>query len=169
MRESHTFALGTAGFLLLGAGSVFFLRTQITHTNISLASEATYGITAKFDNIGDLGAGAPVSISGVEIGRVTGIGFDPMEHKAVISMQISREFSSIPKDSNASINTQGLLGRKFISLTSGRSDAYLEDQDKIVATRSAMSIENMVSQLLTHYLDAKDRAAMSADKSNARQ
>src|SRR3974390_490657 len=137
MRKSRTLDLGTGTFVLLGFAALFFLTTQTTSRGWSLASPPHYDVTAKFDNIGDLKVGAPVSMSGVEMGRVTGIAFDSKTYKAVVTMRIDARYNQIPTDSDASIYTQGLLGGKFVGLTAGGADTYLKNRDQIVLTKSA--------------------------------
>jgi phospholipid/cholesterol/gamma-HCH transport system substrate-binding protein len=163
MHHSHKMTIGAVGFVLLGVGSLIFLVTQIGKGGVSLTPHAMYAVTAKFDNIGDLKAGARVSMAGVEIGRVMRIDFDATEQRAVVSMRLNAEFNRIPNDSSASINTQGILGGKFVSLTNGGSEIYLKNNDRISQTRSATSLENVISQLLTHYLQAKSGSASGTD------
>ena len=67
--------------MLLGFAALFFLTTQTTSRGLSFFGPPHYEVTAKFDNVGDLKVGAPVSMSGVEIGRVTKIDFDPTNTK----------------------------------------------------------------------------------------
>ena len=73
MGKSKTLNLGTGAFVILGFAALFFLTTQVTSRGLSFGSTPHYDVTAKFDNIGDLRVGAPVSMSGVEIGRVVGL------------------------------------------------------------------------------------------------
>ncbi len=117
-------------------------------------------MTAKFDNIGDLKVGAPVSMSGVEIGRVSRIDLDTKEYKAVVTMSLLSKYNQIPTDSDASIYTQGLLGGKFIGLTAGGSDTYLKNKDQIDFTQSAFVLENLIGQMLANF--TKSSAASSA-------
>src|SRR5258707_14814419 len=124
MRKSRTLDLGTGSFVLLGFAALFFLTTQTTSRGISFASPPHYDLTAKFDNVGDLKVGSPVSMSGVEIGRVTKIDFDESDFKAVVVLRINAKYNQIPTDSDASIYTQALLGGKFIRLTAGGPDTY---------------------------------------------
>src|SRR5271156_4565032 len=106
-----TLNLGTGTFVLLGFAALLFLTTQTTSHGITLfSSPPHYDLVAKFDNIGDLKVGAPVSMAGVEMGRVTKIGFDTKDYKAVVFMRMDARFEKIPTDSDASIYTQGLLG-----------------------------------------------------------
>jgi phospholipid/cholesterol/gamma-HCH transport system substrate-binding protein len=164
MRKSHTLNLGTGTFVLLGFAALFFLTTQTTSRGLSFGSSPHYNLTAKFDNIGDLKVGAPVSMSGVEIGRVAKIDFDSKEYKAVVSLRIDNKFNQIPSDSDASIYTQGLLGGKFIGLTAGGAETYLKDKDQIDFTQSAFVLENLIGQVLANFTKSKadDQAAAAA-------
>src|ERR1700723_376978 len=151
MRKSRTLNLGTGTFVLLGFAALFFLTTQTTSRGLSFGSKPHYDLTAKFDNVGDLKVGAPVSMSGVEMGRVTKIAFDPKEYKAVVTMRMDARYNQLPTDSDASIYTQGLLGGKFIGLTPGGADTYLKDKDQIDFTQSAFVLENMIGQVLANF------------------
>ena len=151
MRKSRTLNLGTGTFVLLGFAALFFLTTQTTSRGLSFASPPHYDLTAKFDNIGDLRVGAPVSMSGVEMGRVTKIGFDSREYKAVVTMRMDARYNQIPTDSDASIYTQGLLGGKFVGLTAGGAETYLKDKDQIDFTQSAFVLENLIGQVLANF------------------
>jgi phospholipid/cholesterol/gamma-HCH transport system substrate-binding protein len=151
MRRSSALNVGTGAFVLLGFAALAFLTTQTTNRGLQVGSSAHYTVTAKFDNIGDLKVGAPVSMSGVTIGRVSGIDLDSKEYKAVVHMQLSSQYSQIPTDSDASIYTQGLLGGKFIGLTAGGADTYLKDKSQIDFTQSAIVLENLIGQLVANF------------------
>src|ERR1700733_11285892 len=141
IRKSRTLNLGTGTFVVLGFAALFFLTTQTTSRGISFASPPHYDLTAKFDNIGDLKVGAPVSMSGVEMGRVAKISFD-----------------TIPTDSDASIYTQGLLGGKFIGITAGGAETYLKNGDQIDFTQSAFVLENLIGQVLANFAKSGGKA-----------
>ena len=165
MRKSRTLNLGTGSFVLLGFAALFFLTTQTTSRGLSWFGPPQYELTAKFDNIGDLKVGAPVSMSGVEIGRVSKIDFDSNEFKAVVRLRLNERYNKIPTDSDASIYTQGLLGGKFIGLTAGGADTYLKNNDQIDFTQSAFVLENLIGQLLANFTKSKaddQQAAASA-------
>jgi len=150
MRKSRTTDLGTGLFVLLGFAAFFFLTTQTTSKGLSLGAKAHYDVTAKFDNVGDLKVGSPVTMAGVEVGRVAGIDFDSRDYKAVVTLSINSRFDKIPDDSDASIYTQGLLGGKFIGLTPGGSETYLKAKDQIDFTQSALVLENLIGQFLSN-------------------
>jgi phospholipid/cholesterol/gamma-HCH transport system substrate-binding protein len=151
MRKSRALNLGTGTFMVLGFAALFFLTTQATNRGISFTSPPHYDVYADFDNIGDLRVGAPVSMSGVEIGRVTSINFDSKIYKAHVVMRLNATYNQIPTDSDASIYTQGLLGGKFIGLTAGGADTYLKDKSQIDFTQSAFVLENLIGQVLANF------------------
>src|SRR5271165_6624655 len=162
MRNSRALSLGTGLFMLLGFAALLFLTTQTTSRGLSFGSKPHYDISARFDNVGDLKVGAPVSMSGVEMGRVVSIGFDWNAYKAVVTMRIDAQYNKIPTDSDASIYTQGLLGGKFIGLTAGGAETYLKNQDKIDFTQSAFVLESLIGQVLANF--AKSGAAAASEE-----
>jgi phospholipid/cholesterol/gamma-HCH transport system substrate-binding protein len=162
MRKSRTLNLGTGSFVLLGFAALFFLTTQTTSRGLSWFGPPHYELTAKFDNIGDLKVGAPVSMSGVELGRVAKIEFDSNEYKAVVHLRLNERYNKIPTDSDASIYTQGLLGGKFIGITAGGADTYLKDNDHIDFTQSALVLENLIGQVLANFTKSKADEQSSA-------
>ena len=115
MQQTRTVELGTGLFALLGMGALFFLTTQTTGGDDFKAAEV-FEVTARFENVGSLRARAPVAMSGVTIGRVTGIEFDPYALEAIVTFDIDARYDEIPDDSDASILTAGLLGSQYVGL-----------------------------------------------------
>jgi phospholipid/cholesterol/gamma-HCH transport system substrate-binding protein len=167
MRKSTTLNLGAGTFVVLGFAALFFLTTQTTSRGLSFGSTPHYDVTAKFDNIGDLRVGSPVSMAGVEIGRVVKIDFDDREYKAVVSMRINEKYNQIPTDSDASIYTQGLLGGKFIGLTAGGAETFLKNGDQIDFTQSAFVLENLIGQFLANFAKGSGQSGSASAKTDA--
>jgi len=163
MRKSRAMNLGTGLFVMLGFAALFFLTTQTTSRGLSFHSEPHYRVTAKFDNIGDLKVGAPVSMAGVPIGRVVGIGFDSRDYKAVVSMNLNAKFNQIPTDSDASIYTQGLLGGKFVGISPGGAETFLKNGDQIDFTQSAFVLESLIGQFLANMGKSSDHSKSAGD------
>jgi len=147
MQQTRSVELGTGLFVLLGLAALFFLTTQTTGSSDISTSDA-YEVTARFENVGSLKDRAPVAMSGVTIGRVTNVEFDPQALDAVVTFVIDERFNEIPDDSDASILTAGLLGSQYIGLQPGGSDLYLEEGSEIQFTQSAIVIENLISKYL---------------------
>ncbi|NIA26765.1 MAG: outer membrane lipid asymmetry maintenance protein MlaD [Desulfobulbaceae bacterium] len=147
MQQTRTMELGTGLFVLLGMGALFFLTTQTTG-NSDFDADETFEITARFENVGSLKTRAPVSMSGVTIGRVTDIRFDPVSLEAVVTFVVDSEYDQIPDDSDASILTAGLLGSQYIGLQPGGSSFFLEQDSEILYTQSAIVLENIIGKFL---------------------
>ena len=147
MQQTRTVELGTGLFALLGMGALFFLTTQTTGGE-DFSADETFRITARFDNVGSLRPRAPVSMSGVTIGRVTRIDFDAAALDAVVTMDIDARYDQIPEDSDASILTAGLLGSQYVGLQAGGSEFYLEEGSEVLLTQSAIVLESLIGKFL---------------------
>lgn len=149
MQQTRSVEVGTGLFVLLGMGALFFLTTQTTGGDDFSAAE-TFTVEARFENIGSLRNRAPVAMSGVTIGRVTNIQFDPVSLEAVVQFVIDSQFNQIPDDSDASILTSGILGSQYIGLQAGGSDTYFEDGSEVLFTQSAIVLENLIGKFLVN-------------------
>ena len=151
MKSQRSLEVGTGLFVLLGFAALFFLTTQLPGSGLSFGQEAGYRVTARFENVGDLKVGSPVSMSGVRVGEVESIRFDPNDYRAVVQLHIAQEFNQIPEDSDASIQTQGLLGGKYVGIGPGGSDIYLEEGSGIEFTQSAIVLESLVNKFFANF------------------
>jgi phospholipid/cholesterol/gamma-HCH transport system substrate-binding protein len=149
MRQTRSVEIGTGLFVLLGMTSLFFLTTQTTGGD-DFRAESVYSVEARFENVGSLRDRAPVTISGVTIGRVTSVTFDPVSLEAVVSFVVDSQYDQIPDDSDASILTSGILGSQYIGLQAGGSDMYLDDGSEILFTQSAIVLENLIGKFLVN-------------------
>jgi phospholipid/cholesterol/gamma-HCH transport system substrate-binding protein len=148
MQSNRSLEIGTGLFVVLGFAALAFLTTQLPGSSLRLkGADSGYRVIAAFDNIGDLKEGSPVTLAGVRIGRVESIAIDPHTFKANVSLRIDRQYSEIPDDSDASIQTAGLLGGKYIGLTPGGSETFLKDGGQIELTQSALVLENLINKL----------------------
>src|SRR5579872_423443 len=152
MRANRTLELGTGLFVLLGFAALFFLTTQLPSSGLKLtSSKGGYHVTAAFDNVGDLKGGSPVTMAGVNIGDVTDIHIDPKTYKAVATLRIDPQYNQIPDDSDASIQTQGLLGGKYIGIGAGGSETFLKDGSRIEFTQSAIVLESLINKFFANF------------------
>ena len=167
MRPNRTLEIGTGLFVLLGFAALFFLTSQLPSSGLKLGSSKTgYHVTAAFDNIGDLKVGSPVTMAGVRIGDVDSIRFDKKEYKALVGMRISKQYDQIPDDSYASINTQGLLGGKYVGISPGGSDTNFKDGTRIEQTQSAIVLENLINKLFASFADSKGNQGSGNNQGN---
>jgi phospholipid/cholesterol/gamma-HCH transport system substrate-binding protein len=161
MRQSRAIDVSTGLFVLLGMTAIVFLVTQITNREFSLRSDS-YRLTAQFENIGGLKAGAPVAMSGVTIGRVESIGYDMSMFKAVVTLRIDARYNGIPNDSDASIYTAGLLGGQYIGITPGNAEDVYRDGDSVEFVQDAIVLEKLISKYLFSQAGKDKEAAAPA-------
>jgi phospholipid/cholesterol/gamma-HCH transport system substrate-binding protein len=147
MQQTRSVEIGTGLFVLLGMSALFFMTTQTTGGEKFSASE-TFEVEVSFENVGSLKPRAPVAMSGVTIGRVTDVVFDPVALEAKVTLIIDSQYDQIPDDSDASILTAGLLGSQYIGLQAGGSESYLENGSEIYFTQSAIVLENLIGKFL---------------------
>jgi phospholipid/cholesterol/gamma-HCH transport system substrate-binding protein len=157
MQSNRTLEIGTGLFVLLGFAALLFLTTQLPASGVKFGGQkAGYHVTAQFDNVGDLKVGSPVTIAGVRVGEVSAIHFDSRIYKAVVRMRIDPRYNEIPEDSFASIQTEGLLGGKYVGLSPGGLDTYLKDGSNIDQTQSAIVLESLINKFFASFASKGD-------------
>lgn len=135
--------------LFVAAGLAALLMLAVRVGNLTFQTDSgTYLVTARFENIGGLRVRAPVSMSGIRIGEVAGLGFDSETYEAIATLAIEGRFDRVPADSAASIFTAGLLGEQYVSISPGVEEEFLTAGDEIGLTQSAMILERLIGQFL---------------------
>lgn len=132
-------------FVLIGAGALLFMSVSIGGASISQAGQ--YSLVAKFDSASGLKEGAFVEMAGVRVGKTTSIEFDPQMFQAVVTLVLDEEVQ-VPDDSIAAIRTAGIIGDRFIKISPGGSDLFLEEGEEIIETESSISLEELVSKYM---------------------
>ena len=122
-------------FVLIGAASILFLALQSANL-LSLNFQATYSVTAKFDNVGGLKPKAAVRSAGVVVGRVEKIIFDDKTFQARVTLAMQQQYA-FPKDSSLKILTSGLLGEQYLGIEAGADEKILTAGDSLTNTQSA--------------------------------
>lgn len=148
MSNTRILELIVGAFVILGVLAIFFLTMRVSNLSSQGDTRGGFTVQARFENIGGLKTGAPVSMAGVRVGRVTGIHIDPQSFEAVVSIELGSRYNYLPDDSDASILTAGLLGEQYIGLAPGGSDRPLQAGDTIKFTQSALILEQIIGQFL---------------------
>ena len=132
-------------FMLTGIIAITFLALRMG--DIGLFNDDEYTVQARFTSASGLKQGAFVEMAGVTIGKVKQITFDPEEYLAVVDISVENSVN-IPDDSIASIRTAGIIGDKFIKLSPGGSDLYLEPGMEIIDTEPSINLEELISKYI---------------------
>ncbi|HET8708403.1 MAG TPA: outer membrane lipid asymmetry maintenance protein MlaD [Pseudomonadales bacterium] len=146
MRLRHLEIL-VGGFMIRGFAALAFLALQVSGLAAE-SSKESYKIYAHFENIGGLTLRAKVTMSGVVVGRVTDIALDPKRLNAKVEMSIDKNIDYISTDSIAAIQTAGVLGEKYISISLGGDDKNLTEGGEIKNTQSALVLEELIGKFV---------------------
>lgn len=150
MKQTKKYAFWVGLFLLMSFSSLAFLGLKVANVQ-NFSAENTYSITATFDNIGGLKVRSPIKIGGVVVGRVNKIYLDKVTFLPTVEIALDAKYNEIPENSSLAIRTAGLLGEQYIALNVGFDDGeteMLKEGSKILDTKSAMVLEDLVGQFL---------------------
>lgn len=132
------------GAVVLAVAGIFLAFAM---SQSDLGAVKGYTLTASFVNIGGLSSGSDVRINGIKVGTVTSLSIDQASFNAQIKMSIDPKIQ-LPKDSAASIASDGLLGSKFLKLEPGRSPDKIAAGGTIDTTKNYETIEDQVSKIM---------------------
>jgi len=152
----RTLEISVGAFMMTGIIALVFLAIQVSGFNIHENKRDTYKLFAHFDNASGLAVRAQITIAGVVIGRVASIKLDPKNNRANVEMAIEKNVDFITSDSIAAIQTAGVLGEKYISISVGGSADVLNDGNEIVDTQSSLVLEDLISKVLTSVAGKKE-------------
>jgi phospholipid/cholesterol/gamma-HCH transport system substrate-binding protein len=154
--RNHWLEVSVGFFIIAALCGLLFLAFKVSGLT-QMGDGHYYVLKAEFDNIGALKVRAPVSVSGVKVGRVSSIQLDPQTFRAAVTLQINNGYKDIPVDTSASILTQGLLGSNYISLSPGFEQKMLQPGAHIETTHSALILENLIGQLMFNLSGDKNK------------
>jgi phospholipid/cholesterol/gamma-HCH transport system substrate-binding protein len=154
--QKRIIELWVGAFVLAGVAALGMLAFKVGNLSGADVKDG-YKITAHFHNIGGLTVKAPVSMAGVRVGRVSGITIDRDDYTAVVEMTVDPKYDNLPRDTSASILTQGLLGAQYVGLEPGGDEQYLKDGDRLDITQSAVVLEQLIGQLLFSKAGGEDK------------
>ena len=103
-----------------------------------------YILTARFDDVSGLTNGSDVKLNGIKVGIVRSLKLDD-NYQAKVELLLRDEIK-IPSDSSVSVTTDGLMGNKFVAISTGFSDKKLKPNEEIEITRSAVNLEKLIDK-----------------------
>lgn len=139
--ENRHILIGAVMLLVLVAGLV------VIHINSAREKTSGYPLLARFDKAEGVAIGTEVRLAGVHVGKVTHQALDD-NFRAVLTLQLSRSVK-LPKDSNAAVQTDGLLGAKYIALQPGGDDQDLQPGEEIAYTQSSLSLQDLLDMIIS--------------------
>ena len=134
-------------FLVLALASLLVLAVASTNRRFGFGGD-TYPLVAKFTQVGQLRAQAPVKIGGVVVGQIQKIELDPKTFQSVVTLSIDGRYRDLSADTSAGIFTSGLLGESYIGLSPGGDPESLKPGDEIAYTQPAVDLLQLVGKYM---------------------
>lgn len=164
---SRTARLGAFIFaaLLIFAAMIFLIGER------QFLFSRTYQLKAPFENVAGLEEGAPVRAGGLRVGTVKDIRL-PQQPGEKITVEMELEQSTqavIKKDSVAEIETEGLLGSKYLAISFGSAQAEALRDGDLIQSRPPLDyadIARKASATIDTAKEAIDSAKAAIDSSH---
>jgi phospholipid/cholesterol/gamma-HCH transport system substrate-binding protein len=140
MQQHTKLEISVGVFVVLGGLSLAYL--SFTLGGFEWGNHQ-YPLEARFSSVGDLKLGDAVKVAGVSVGEVTAIRL--VDYAAQVSLAVQAGVT-LPDDTIASIQTSGLLGDAYVSLSPGASERDVPAGGSISRTESAISISELLAK-----------------------
>ena len=130
-------------FVVIGLLAIAYMTVKLG--NVGFLGENSYTLYAKFNKVTGLKTGNPVTLLGLDIGRVESFKLDQEDLLVLVDLKINNGIK-IYDDAIASIKTEGLIGDKFVSIDPGGGGDLLKSGGTITDTESPTDIMDLVSK-----------------------
>ena len=146
------------GVLVLAAGGI--LAWMALEVGALRGPGDTVDVRVRMPDAAGLGEGAVVSIAGVQVGRVTGLGLVGGQAEATVSIDAAAD---VRADAAFLVRARSLLGEKYLAIApvDGSTAAPLRDGAVIEGVPAQVDVDEFIAQL-SPLVDAVDPAALRA-------
>lgn len=134
------------GFVILLICSLLLIHI-VSFNQSAKSSKYNNILYANFNNIDGIKIGSEVKISGISIGYVEKMVLNNETYQVKVRLNIKNDIK-IPNDSTIAVNSESLLGGKFLSIKIGASEEFLQNGDSFVATQSSMNLEDLIGKVV---------------------
>ena len=130
-------------FVLLCIAGLMYLVLSTTKMNVK---NGGYNIYVTFNDIAGLEKKAPVMLNGLEVGKVDDINISYDNNNTMITLKLWLDgLAKIRQDAIVSIKTLGLMGEKFIQISSTGSKDFI-NPDTVLYGRPYLDIDALLEQ-----------------------
>jgi len=134
------------GILAAGALVLVLLLTAFANRQSVSFDDGLFRLTADFGQADGIYVGSPVRIGGVEVGAVSGMLLGE-QHQATLTLQFY-EHITLPEDTAAVIETDGIFGSKHLELYPGGEEVFLESGRRISYTQDSVILEDLIALIV---------------------
>jgi phospholipid/cholesterol/gamma-HCH transport system substrate-binding protein len=131
-------------FVFIGLIILGYMTLRVNKGKVK--AKEGYELTVLFDSVSGLVKNSPIQIAGIEVGRVKEIQLK--EGRAQVTMTINKGVL-VYEDAQAVIKSQGVLGDKYIEISSGKTTAtLLKEKGLIGGSRSTMELDDLLAKAM---------------------
>lgn len=129
-------------------GSVLMVTIIFLLGNKEALFKSTFTVKTYFKNIEGLRNGAPVRLSGIDVGSVKSIDIaKDTTGRIIVSMRLLTDIEQfIRKDTKASIETEGLVGNKVVILEIGSSSSEQVGEGGTILSKEPLSFADVIEE-----------------------
>lgn len=132
--------------LFVGLGALLFMVGITILGSSESIFKPTSAYKAYYDDVTGLMFGAKVLVNGIRVGVVNGVGFDLDRKKIKVDFAIETKYGNwIRENSTAEIQTQGVLGDKFLAIETLHLDSNLLPVGSELKIKSGASMKQFLS------------------------
>lgn len=133
---------GIAAVLIAAvAFGIISFTSVLRHQSLS-----SYHLTARFNQTEGLNIGNEVRVAGIKVGDVIDQRLD--DHYGVVVTLALPTNIQLPDDSSASVNSESLLGKKYIEIVPGGSEDMLQHNGVIEFTQDSPNLEKLLDKVI---------------------
>jgi phospholipid/cholesterol/gamma-HCH transport system substrate-binding protein len=147
--ERKRLEFGVGLFLIIGLFCLGYLALSLGNFSIGTGR---YDVTAVFPTVSGLKTKAQVTMAGVSIGEVQRVQLK--DGRAAVTLSINKSVK-LEEDSIASIKTMGIIGDKYVAITPGASDIYIQNGGTLRETQPPLDIESLISRFVFGTMETK--------------
>jgi len=151
--------------IFIFVGTIFLVLTILLLGNKESLFVSTIKIKTYFDRVEGLKKGAPVRLSGYDIGSVSGINLaNDATGKVEVLMRIDEAYIKFIRiDSKASIETEGLVGKMLVTVTPGSTDKEMVSEGSVIQSRAPINLAEIFQETNSIMINVKNFTKNFAD------
>lgn len=148
------------GLLLLGLLAFIWVVNK-QHDVESNADKDGFIIHSSFGRTNGLHLGDDVRIAGINVGKV--IKADLLDNYHVdLTFLLDKDYK-IPEDSSAAIESDSVLGGKYVDISLGAEDTTIPYDGRLIYTQDAMVLEELIDMVISYAKNKQEQEAKKCD------
>ena len=134
------------------AGTIAFLTAAVVFFLIGTSSffqkkADSYTLTARFNQTDGVTVGNEVRLAGIKIGHVLSLRLD--DHYGVVATFSVPNHIRLPEDSGAAVQSESLIGKKYIELLPGGEEEMIPEGGAIEFTQDSPDLMALLDKVIS--------------------